>query len=89
MKTKNLTSVVAGLLLACAGAANAAEPVALTDGQMDSIAAGTTGGIAFITTTAQTVSIGRFQGAIASATAILLKPTSGAAAGSVAAAVAF
>jgi hypothetical protein len=95
MKTNIMTSVVAGLLLVCAGLANAAEPVALTDRQMDSVAAGTVstvaaaGGISLITTTAHAVSIGRFQGVIASATAMTLEPGRGAVAGSYAGAVAY
>jgi hypothetical protein len=48
MKMKKVTgSLVAGLLLAGAGLANAAEPVALTDSQMDSVAAGAIGSISF------------------------------------------
>lgn len=43
MKNKIMGSVVAGLLIACAGLANAAEPVALTDTQMDSVSAGNGG----------------------------------------------
>lgn len=39
---KSMTSVIAGLLLAGAGAANAAQPVALSDAQMDSVSAGAT-----------------------------------------------
>lgn len=37
---KALSSVAAVLLMAGAGLANASEPVALTDGQMDNVAAG-------------------------------------------------
>jgi hypothetical protein len=52
MKSKIMTSVIAGLLLACAGLANAAEPVALTDSQMDSVAAGATFAVAGATASA-------------------------------------
>jgi hypothetical protein len=75
MKTNIMTSVVAGLLLACAGLANAAEPVALTDSQMDSVAAGTAttavasssatayGGLAVSASNATAVSFGRYHAA--------------------------
>jgi hypothetical protein len=40
MKSKLFTAAVATVLLASAGLASAAEPVALTDNQMDTVAAG-------------------------------------------------
>lgn len=85
MKTKKLTTVVAVMLLAGAGLANAAEPVALTDHQMDSVAAGVT----FNTTTAQSVSIGRFNASIASATALAFAPGRGAVSAAYAGAVGY
>jgi hypothetical protein len=39
---KSMTSVIAGLLLAGAGAANAAQPITLSEAQMDSVSAGAT-----------------------------------------------
>jgi hypothetical protein len=39
---KNVKTIVAGVLLAAAGLANAAGPVALSNDQMDSVSAGST-----------------------------------------------
>lgn len=44
---KTIGSLIAGLLLAATGVASAAEPVTLTDSQMDTVAAGSVSSTSF------------------------------------------
>lgn len=71
MKSKILKASVATLLLAGAGLASAAEPVTLTDTQMDTVAAGA------VTSISAGFGAALFgAGASASQTAAVLTPTS-------------
>jgi hypothetical protein len=69
----NLTSLLAGVsLIALAGAANAAQPVVLSDTQMDVVTAG-----AAATANAAGLSIGDFDATSLSQTATNAAPTRG------------